>query len=141
MKNILQKIVLSSLLGMMVAVPAFAETSNNTSTVPINQTINTACVQSAVQKRETALQSAAQTYASAIQSAMSARSSALQAAWGNTDRKVRRTAISDALKAFRAAKRSATQTMQKADRDAWKQFATDRKTCGITSSEGDMQQE
>ncbi|GEM_PF-5047162 len=140
MSKLLKVTIASSILSVAIAtsvVFAEAERPNATSTQPTTHSINLACVQSAVQTRESALQSAWQTFSSAGSSALTARASALQAAWGNAEKQARQTAVKKAWRDFNTAIRAAKKVHKTANREAWAAFRTARKTCGTNSSDGD----
>ncbi len=128
----MKKLLVGSLTGAILlgaaVLPAFAESTSTASSTP--RTVNTACVQTAVLKRESAVASAFDAFSTAVKSALTARSSALNTAWGKTDRKEIRTEVNAAWKTYRASLKSAKQTHNKAVRAAWSGFKTDAKTCG-----------
>ena len=94
------------------------------------QTVDVACIQAAIDKRDNAIITAVDTFHDAAKSALQTRRDALKAAWGNTDRDVRRAAIKAAWESYRNSLRSARKALRESRRSAWSQFAADRKACG-----------
>jgi len=101
------------------------------------KTLDIACVQTAVNKRETAIGAAWTAKASAISSALSARASALSAAWQIATAKDRNAAVKAAWKAYASAVSVANKAMRTARMGAWSAFAADRKACHATASQVD----
>ena len=136
-KFIVLSLVLSFALSLAVF-PVLANDENNehgsstSTTTPrvIPPVFDVACVQNAIDKRDTAIIAALDTYHTAIVATLTTRKNALKAAWALTDRKARRAAINAAWKQFRADSRTAMRTLSTAKNNAWKQFRTDRKVCG-----------
>ncbi|MEI7498116.1 MAG: hypothetical protein WCK11_02435 [Candidatus Falkowbacteria bacterium] len=103
-----------------------------------SSTINVICIQTAVEKRETALLSAFDVYASSTKAAISARSAALKTAWTLSDRKQRRQALTTAWNNFRKAQSKANAALKKARLQAGKQYEADRKACGKSLAAEDV---
>ncbi len=94
--------------------------------------IDTACVQTAVAKRETALWTAVDAHYASMKTAMTTRAAALNSAWGQTDGKTREAEIKAAHTAFRTSAKTASTTLRTARNAAWKTFKTDAKTCKVS---------
>ncbi len=127
MNKTLSKIAMTALplaLATAIVLPVFAKTAHDTTQ------INVACVQAAIEKRDTAVIAAVDAYATAVKSALSARKDAEKAAWNLTDRNARRTALKAAQTTYRNSVRVARNAFRDARNSAWKQFRTDRKACG-----------
>ena len=92
--------------------------------------LDTACMQSAVGKRDTALISVVDTYATAVKNALQTRSDALKTAWGNTDAKTRRAAIKAAWKTYQTTQQTSRRALVAGRKGVWNQFYADRKACG-----------
>lgn len=136
MNKTLSKIAITALplaLAAAIVLPVFAETRHNATgtqtQAPTNQ-VNVACVQAAIEKRDTAIIAAVDAYATAVKSALSTRKDAEKAAWNLTDRNARRTALKAAQTTYRNSVRVARKAFRDARNSAWKQFRTDRKACG-----------
>ncbi len=114
--------------GMGVAVAATA--ANTTKTTKIN----TACIQSAVEKRESAIITAYTKKTDAIKTALEARKAALVTAWGKSTVKERVQARAKAWKTFKATQVKAQITYQRELVAAWATFNKERKTCRISES-------
>lgn len=121
-------------LFLAVAVPAFAQTTSTKT--PAKKTIDSACMQNAVGKRDDAIVTAIGSYSSAATSALQARRDALKAGWALTG-KDRRTALKTAWSNFAKAQKQARQTLKSAQKSAWSVFYTDRKACGPGSASED----
>ena len=135
-KKIIHALVAASFVAS-IAAPALAQTSTTTPMTSAKKTINVACIQNAVETRDSAIISAVSTHATAQTSALSARKSALKTAWAITDQKARRDALRNAWKAFSAASQSARKMFRDAQHAAWKKFNTDRKACGTQGMSDD----
>lgn len=122
------------LAGAGMVSPAFAEENNNGAT-PIVTSAHTngpdvACIQSALDKRETNLIAAIDPFATSIKSALSARTIALKDAWTKTTVKERREARALAWKTYKTSAQNAHQALKTAKKTAWSTFKTDMKACG-----------
>lgn len=131
------KIFASSVLILAFAFPGLAEVKNAAGIKSNQADLNAPCIQSAVDKRDTAIIAAVDAYSSATKSAISARKDALKAAWAQTDRKTRRDAIAVAWKNHKDAAKTANKAYRQARLDAWKNFNTDRKSCGKSATSDD----
>ncbi len=115
--------------------PTFAQTASGTSapaptTSASAKLVDTACMQTAVGKRDMALISVIDTYATAVKNALQTRSDALKAAWGATDAKTRRTGIKAAWKGYQTTQGEARRALASGRKGVWSQFYADRKLCG-----------
>lgn len=117
--------MITSAAMLMTALPVVAQT-----TVVATQTANFACVQTAVDTRETAIGTAFSAFSSSVSSALSARKTALHDAWGMTDAKARREARNKAWSDFRTTNRAAYKTLRDAKTAAWKAFKEASRACG-----------
>ncbi len=124
----------SFLLG--VVLPAAAQTTT-TPTTTTKKTLNVACIQDAVDKRDTAIASAVTTFSTTVTNGLNTRKDALKAAWALTDTKARRAALNAAWTAWRTTARQARHTLNTARTSAWTQFRTDRRNCGSSAATGD----
>ncbi len=103
--------------------------SHASSTASTTKTTDIACMQTAVDARETSVATAWTTFNTSMTSALSARKTALHDAWGMSDRKAREAAIKEARKNYRAATKSAHMKLFKARKTAWATFKTAAKEC------------
>ncbi len=126
--------IVASLL-VAIAMPVFAQTTPTTA--PSKGKIDTACMQSTVDKRDSALITAVDTFGTAVKTALQTRKDALKAAWGNTDVKARRSAIKAAWNTYAATSRDARKALSNSRKGIWKQFYADRKVCGPTAATED----
>ena len=141
-----RKAVLASLccaLALSVAAPVFAQEATPTPapnpspspTVKPKPAYDGACMQAAVDKRDTAIIAAFDKYAASVKSALETRRSALKDAWGKPTPKERRAAIKAAWAAYRKSVRGARQQLNKDKRAVWKQFRLDAKACRPASAD------
>lgn len=130
MKKFALMLASASLLSSVMAAPVFADTATtSTSTAPRN-TVNVACIQSAIDTRDNALVSALGSYSSSATSALNTRKDALKAAWALTAAKDRRAAIKSAWKTYRSSVSTIRSDFRKAKKSAWTSFYSARKACG-----------
>lgn len=138
-------------LVFSIAVTAFAQTPlpTDSATPPTGGTppqkppapkktvLDVACMQAAIDKRETALITALDKFIAASKAKIEARRVALKAAWALTDKAARRAAIKKAELDYKAATVSGTRRALETDKKtAWNQFKTDSKKCrGIDQTE------
>ncbi len=122
--------------GVIVAasmtIPAFAEEGASMSvgaSMKAKKTVDIACMQSAVDKREDAIIAAWSAFNTSMTSAHTMRKTALHDAWGMSDPAARRSAIKSAWENFRKSKKSAVQAWKAARKNAWKTFKSDAKKC------------
>jgi hypothetical protein len=85
-------------------------------------TFDTACMQTAVEARDTAILAAFQVLAKAMEDAFRRRSDALKEAWGKTLSTERAAAIKAAWDSFRKSKKEASGEFKTTRKVAWKQF-------------------
>lgn len=102
-------------------------------------TLDTACMQAAVDKRETAIIAGVDAYSSAVKSALSVRKDALKAAWAITEKAQREAALKAAWFAFRDAGKKTSGAMKDAKNAAWKTFKTDAKACRQSDADSEGQ--
>ena len=130
---ILKKFLTSTLVAasmLAMTAPAMAESNEamHVSSTP-KRTVDMVCMVAAVDVREAALQSAFSTFSTAQSAALAARASALHTAWGNTDAKVRRTALKTAWQTYRTAHRAAVSAHRTAHNSAWSAFRAAERAC------------
>lgn len=142
MKTILTRTCIAVSL-FATALPVFAQITSPTpipssTSAPSHSPmpkVNTACMQTAVGKRDGAIISALDAYYNAAKSALTARQTALQGAWGITDKKAHTEVMRKAWSDYRASIKATRKTFQSARASAWKQFGTDTKGCRGASEE------
>ena len=134
-RKITQSAIIASLL-LASALPALAQTTANTTTKITAPKIDSACMQTAVGKRDEALVSDFGAYSSTITSLFQTREAALKAGWALTG-KDRRTALNTAWKASNTSQKQAMQTFRSAKKSDWNTFYTDRKACGAGAASED----
>ncbi len=138
---------LAAFLVATLGLPVLAQNSTTSATPTKNilnifkktaTTVNLACMQTAVGKRDTAIISAFDTFYSAAKQALEVRKSAIVSAWGIADKAQRKTALSAAWKTYKDTGKTARQTLNKSRKDAWQNFYTDRKACGTSGASEDQ---
>ncbi len=123
--------------GMMKAnkIEKVKKVKNERGNMPQNGktiTVDPACAQTAVAKRENALIAATDASAASLKTALTARRDALNAAWGQADAKTREAAIKAAHDVFKGARKTANMTLRTARNEALKSFKADAKTCKVS---------
>lgn len=121
-KKDLARIVVTGAMFAAAALPAFAETIPSTPTIKTPNTLDLACMASAVGTRDTAIAGMFDT----LKNAVITRENALKTAWSQTDKKVRRDAIKAVWKSYASSVVSARSTRKA----AWTAFYQARKVCG-----------
>ena len=99
------------------------------------KTIDTACVQSAIDKRDTAVIAAFDVFHTTVVSALQTRRDALKAAWGMADKAQRNAASKAAWSAYSTSLKAARKALVQSRHAAWNQFRTDRKTCNAPAAD------
>ena len=95
-----------------------------------------ACVQTAVDTRDTAIITAFDAYSASVKTALETRKTALKAAWALTTSKERKDAIKKAWKEYTSTTKTAKNTLKTSRKAAWTKFKEDFKACkDITSAE------
>lgn len=126
-----------TIIGAMAAATILASASaqNATGTVATTTnattTIKIVCMQTAVEKRETAIIAAHDAFSVAMKNALVARKQALVAAWGNTDKDARKQARKTAWSSFKTSSQAAHNAMREARKAVWSTFEADAKVCGV----------
>jgi acyl-CoA reductase-like NAD-dependent aldehyde dehydrogenase len=100
-----------------------------TSTVSKLHPLDTTCMKSAVDARESAVQAAFSAFSTARSAALTQRASALDAAWSLTDRKAITAAVKTAWSTFKTTNGAARKSYNTAIRSAWSTFSASAKTC------------
>jgi len=91
--------------------------------------VDSACMQNAVEKRDSAVISAVDAYAAAVKAALQTRKDSLKAAWAITDKTQRNAALKAAWAAFNGTWKNARQALNGQKKAAWSAFKADAKTC------------
>ena len=131
----------SAAIAAGIAVPAFAaEMSGSASaTVGAKKTVDIACVQKAVDKREDALIAGWTSFNTSMSAAYSARKTALHDAWGMSDATARKTAVKTAWENFKKSAKAARQAWKTARKNAWQTFRSDAKACKGAAAEASVE--
>lgn len=97
-----------------------------------------ACIQAAIEKRDSAIIGAFDKFYASVKGALEARKTALKDAWAKTDKKERLGALEKARIAWRSAFKDARASLTKDKKAAWNQYKVARKDCkGINEAEKD----
>ncbi len=99
--------------------------------------VDIACMQQAIEKRDTAIISGLDAYYAVTEASLQTRKETMKTAWAITDVKERRTALKDAWKTYRETIKIARNSFKTAKKSAWQQFYADRKTCGTAGTSDD----
>jgi hypothetical protein len=106
---------------------------NNVSTIPLSADV-VACVQTAVDTRDTAIIAAVNAYTTAVMTALSTRKDALKAAWAIPAAKDMKAALKTAWTNYGVAAKAARKALSDAKKSAWTAFAAARKACKAPAS-------
>src|SRR3989344_5984228 len=130
----IRKIIVGSALtslALAAAVTAFADNTPPPTAPPTSpahkKTIDLACMQTAVDKRDSAIIAGVDAYHTAVKTALETRKTSLKAAWGITDRKERRAALKTAWRAYRTALKGARKGLHTSKNAVWAAFKADRR--------------
>lgn len=99
-----------------------------------SSTLDVACIQTAVAKREASLAQGFSAFSATISEAYSDRAAALGTVWSITDAGGRRLGLKTAWDAFQQSGKGARETLKTARKDAWKLYNAEVKRCGITTT-------
>ena len=113
---------------------SFAETrdierninSNTQTTV-----LNVACIQNAVEKRDSAIIVAHSAFNTSVTNALTVRKDALKLAWAKGTRQERSSGRKAAYDAFKTSQKSAHEALRSVRKSSWSTFDTDMKACGV----------
>lgn len=94
------------------------------------KTVDLACMQNSVDKRDTAIISSWDKFTSVVKSALETRKAALKSAWSNSDAKARREVIKKSWSDYRNTIRTARKTFNSERKAVWNKFNVERKNCG-----------
>jgi hypothetical protein len=109
-----------------------ASSSNATST------LNVACINPAVDKRENALIAGHDTMNTGVKAALTARGTSLKAAYALDTQAKRKQARNASWEQFRTSVQAAHTAMRAVRSSAWNTFNADMKACGVSQSEKPM---
>ncbi len=135
-----------TMLALSIALPVLAQGDvldaySSSSSVPENAgkkkgklnkpvvQVDSACMQGAIEKRDSAIISAVDAYAAAVKAALQTRKDALKAAWAITDNARRNAALKAAWAAFNGTWKNARQALNEQRKAAWSAFKADAKAC------------
>lgn len=132
-------------------VSANANTSTNTAintntTVNVNAGANVnaprrrheldkACMQAAIEERDTAIVTAVDAWHATVKIALTRRKDALKAAWNIEERHARRQAIRQAWSDYRKSSHEARRELRRDKHEAWETFRRERKDCRVSPSD------
>lgn len=101
--------------------------------------VDTACMQTAVEKRDNAVIVAVKTFNDSWVKALETRRDELKAAWAMTDPAARKTAVRNAWKKYRESRKMSRETFKSARKNAWSTFKADAKACkAVTTGDEGM---
>jgi hypothetical protein len=99
-----------------------------------SKNISFACMQDAIEHRDSAMINAMDKLAADSKAALTARKDALKAAWAITDKINRSNAITKAWNTFKVSWKKAQTDFKNARRIAWSSYRAETKTCKLTVS-------
>ncbi len=109
--------------------PAAVTTTTTTAPAAPKPALDVACIQGAIEKRDTAIIGGVDAFGTAIKSALTTRKDALKAAWAVEKAKDRRAARKAAWAAYDKAAKDAHSALKSVRNGAWSTYKTDLKAC------------
>lgn len=100
---------------------------------PDNRTpavLNVQCIQTAIEKRDTAIITAHGAFNTSIVNALTTRKDALKLSWAKPTNEERKSTRKVALDAFRTSQKGAHEALRTVRKTSWSAFETDMKVCG-----------
>lgn len=122
--------IASIMIGFGCGLTVFAEESGRLSQNNLSPAI-LSCMQTAVEKRDTAIITGLDTYYAKVKTALETRRTFLKTAWGIADRQSRRAALKAAWNAFKGTWKVAAKDLRAIKKSAWEVYRTDKKICGL----------
>ena len=120
----------------LIAVPLLASAQiNATSTAGSMPARNVACIQNAVEKRETSLISGHNSFNTSIVNALTVRKDGLKSAYALTEKGATKTAKRAVWSKFKTDTKTAHDSMRSVRKASWNTFNTDMRACGVTHDE------
>lgn len=111
---------------------AGAQTTGTVAPTSTNPTYDVACVQTAIDKRETALMGVADTLNASVKDAISTRGTELKASWAmTTDGPARRASRRAAWDKYKASRNTAINTAKSSRSAIGETYKTDMGACGV----------
>lgn len=132
MKKISITLAVASLIAVPLLASAQAIATSTTSSMPAR---NVVCIQSAIEKRETALIAGHNTFNTSIVNALTARKDGLKSAYALTDKGATKTAKRAVWSKFKVDGKAAHDSMRSVRKASWSAFNTDMRACGVTHDE------
>jgi hypothetical protein len=132
MKKISIVLATVSLIAMPLLASAQVIATSTASTVPAR---NVACIQAAVEKRETGLISGHNTFNTSIVNALTLRKDGLKSAYALTEKGATKTAKKAVWSKFKTDSKLAHDSMRSVRKASWNTFNTDMRACGVTHDE------
>lgn len=123
--DVVKAVLFTGVVLALVTVPVFAEERATKASAKID----VACIQNAIDIRDTALASMVNDWSSSTGSALDARREALKDSWSVIDYKQRRSAQRTAWSEYRKLLRNANARKAKERSRTWKKFEQDRRQC------------
>jgi hypothetical protein len=125
-------LLISGLLFVSFSVSAVAFATSTGAN--LGSSWNSACIQAAVEKRETAIISATDTLSVSVKASLEKRKAALISAWGMSNAKERKTARNAAWATFRSEQKTARSAHLSAVKSAWTTWKTEASACKINAA-------
>ncbi len=118
-----------------VDVAASAKTSASVQAQASKNSLDRACMATAVDTRESSLGASMELYLGTMVKLHNTRRADLKAAWATEDRQTRIEMIRKAWTTFEKSRHDARKTFHDAQKKAWKTFLSDAKKCGATHAD------
>lgn len=131
----MKKISIALATVTMLATPIFALAQVATTTGVTQPTRNVACVQAAIEKRETAIIAGHNTFNTSIVSALTLRKDGLKSAYALSEKGATKTAKKAVWGKFKTDARTAHDSMRTVRKSSWSTFNTEMRACGVAHDE------
>jgi hypothetical protein len=132
----MKKISIALAAASLIVVPLLASAQvTATSTITTTPARNVACIQTAIEKRETALIAGHNTFNTSIVNALTVRKDGLKSAYALTEKGATKTAKKATWSKFKTDTKAAHDSMRSVRKASWNTFNTDMRACGVTHDE------
>lgn len=131
----MKKISITLATLSLIAVPLLASAQLNATTTGNMPARNVICIQSAIEKRETALIAGHNSFNTSIVSALTVRKDGLKSAYALTEKGATKTAKKAVWSKFKTDGKAAHDSMRSVRKGSWNTFNADMRVCGVTHDE------
>lgn len=131
----MKKIIIGFAAAGLLSAPLLVSAQTATSTISNTPSRNVACIQAAVEKRETTLIAGHNSFNTSIVTALTVRKDGLKSAYALTEKGSTKTAKKAVWSKFKTDSKAAHDSMRSVRKASWGTFNTDMRACGVTHDE------